>query len=55
MNEVELVAAPVFELGPLSLTSTVLTTWAIMAIIWLFAVLFVWGFLGARRLLLPRP
>lgn len=40
MNEVELVPAPLWELGPVSLTSTVVTTWAIMAIIWLCAVLF---------------
>jgi len=39
MNEVELLAAPIFELGPVSITGTVLTTWAIMALTWLCAAL----------------
>lgn len=40
MNEVELLAAPVFVLGPVTITATVLTTWGIMALIWLCAALF---------------
>ena len=40
MNEVELLAAPVFVLGPVTITATVLTTWGIMALIGLCAVLF---------------
>jgi len=40
MNDVELVARPLWQLGPTSLTSTVVTTWVIMAIICFGAVLF---------------
>ncbi|MDI3325630.1 F0F1 ATP synthase subunit A [Pontibacterium granulatum] len=40
MNDVELFAAPVFELGPVAITSTVITTWGIMILTWLCAALF---------------
>ena len=37
MTEGSLLIEPVFELGPVAVTGTVVTTWAIMAAIWLFA------------------
>lgn len=37
MAKVSLVIEPVMELGPVAITSTVVTTWAIMAILWLLA------------------
>jgi F-type H+-transporting ATPase subunit a len=37
MSEVELIAAPVLELGPVTITATVLTTWGIMALLLLCA------------------
>jgi len=44
VTEGSLLIEPVFELGPVAITSTVVTTWAIMGTIWLF----VW--LVSRRL-----
>lgn len=37
MTEEGLVIAPVVQLGPLVITGTVVTTWAIMAVIWMLA------------------
>ena len=37
MTEGSLLIEPVFELGPVAVTGTVVTTWVIMAAIWLFA------------------
>jgi F-type H+-transporting ATPase subunit a len=37
VTEGSLLIEPVFELGPVAVTGTVVTTWAIMAAIWLFA------------------
>lgn len=37
MESTSIAIAPVFQLGPIGITNTVITTWAIMAIIWLFA------------------
>ena len=37
MTEVSLLIEPVFELGPVVITGTVVTTWAIMGVTWLFA------------------
>lgn len=37
MNDVELVAAPLIELGPVVITHTVVTTWGIMIFLWLVA------------------
>jgi F-type H+-transporting ATPase subunit a len=37
MAESNLLIEPMFTLGPVTITNTVLTTWAIMALIWLFA------------------
>ena len=36
MNEENIQILPVIELGPVIITNTVVTTWAIMALIWLF-------------------
>jgi F-type H+-transporting ATPase subunit a len=44
MGDDSLLIKPVFELGPLVITSTVVTTWAIMGIIWILA------WLASRRL-----
>jgi len=33
----DLIIEPVFQLGPVSITNTVVTTWAIMAVLWLLA------------------
>jgi F-type H+-transporting ATPase subunit a len=35
MGEGDLSIAPIFELGPIVITNTVITTWAIMAVLWL--------------------
>ncbi len=40
MNESELLAASVFRLGPVTITATVITTWAIMAALGIFASIF---------------
>lgn len=37
MAEVSLLIEPIIELGPVAITSTVVTTWAIMALLWLLA------------------
>ena len=37
MAESNLLIEPIVTLGPVTITNTVLTTWAIMALIWLFA------------------
>lgn len=37
MSEITLFAAPVFEIGPVTVTATVMTTWAIVAVLWLGA------------------
>lgn len=37
MAESNLLIEPIVTLGPVTITSTVVTTWAIMALIWLFA------------------
>jgi F-type H+-transporting ATPase subunit a len=37
LESTSIAIAPVFQLGPIGITNTVITTWAIMAIIWLFA------------------
>jgi F-type H+-transporting ATPase subunit a len=37
MAKDDLIIQPMVELGPLLITNTVVTTWAIMAVIWLFA------------------
>ncbi|MCK4622221.1 MAG: F0F1 ATP synthase subunit A [Desulfuromonadales bacterium] len=37
MNEESILIKPVFELGPLIITNTVVTTWAIMGAIWILA------------------
>lgn len=37
MEDSYLVIRPVFEIGPVAVTGTVVTTWAIIALIWLFA------------------
>ncbi|MEJ2143285.1 MAG: F0F1 ATP synthase subunit A [Gammaproteobacteria bacterium] len=37
MNEGNIFIEPVFEIGPVDITNTVITTWVIMAVIWLFA------------------
>ncbi len=37
MAKVSLLIEPLIELGPVAITSTVVTTWAIMAILWLLA------------------
>ena len=37
MAKVSLLIEPIIELGPVAITSTVVTTWAIMAILWLLA------------------
>ena len=37
MTQGSLLIEPVFELGPVAITGTVVTTWAIMGAIWLFA------------------
>jgi len=41
MNEVEMFAEPLFEIGPIVITQTVVTTWGIMALLWLGCWLFV--------------
>ena len=42
MTDTNIVIEPVFQLGPVIITSTVLTTWIIMAVIGLFSWLFVY-------------
>jgi F-type H+-transporting ATPase subunit a len=37
VDEREIFIKPLFELGPVNITNTVVTTWAIMALIWLLA------------------
>ena len=37
MNEGNIFIQPVFAIGPVVITNTVITTWVIMAVIWLFA------------------
>lgn len=37
MAKVSLLIEPIIELGPVAITSTVVTTWAIMVMLWLFA------------------
>lgn len=50
VNEENLLITPLIELGPVNITSTVVTTWVIMAVIWLFS------WLLSRRLRLePGP
>ena len=39
MNDGEILIRPVVSLGPLVITSTVVTTWAIMALLWLLSLL----------------
>ena len=41
MNEVEIFAEQVFTIGPIVITQTVVTTWGIMALLWLGCWLFV--------------
>jgi F-type H+-transporting ATPase subunit a len=36
MTEVNLEITPLFQLGPIGISSTVITTWVVMAIVWLF-------------------
>ena len=50
MDEHNAMIQPVFESGPLVITSTVVTTWAIMGVLWLFAWL-----LSRRLRLQPGP
>jgi F-type H+-transporting ATPase subunit a len=40
MSEISLTIQPILQLGPITITSTVVTTWGIMAFIWLLAWLF---------------
>jgi F-type H+-transporting ATPase subunit a len=37
VESTSIVMAPIFELGPIAITSTVVTTWVIMAVVWLVA------------------
>jgi len=37
VNEVSLLIEPIIELGPVAITGTVVTTWVIMALLWLLA------------------
>jgi len=46
MVEANVMIQPVFELGPLVITNTVVTTWVLMGVLWLFA----WLISGRLRL-----
>ncbi|MCG6967727.1 MAG: F0F1 ATP synthase subunit A [Chromatiaceae bacterium] len=37
MADADLLSAPVFELGPLTITNTVVTTWVIIGVVWLLS------------------
>ncbi|WP_461517149.1 F0F1 ATP synthase subunit A [Porticoccus sp.] len=49
MDNPEIMIQPLFQLGPVDITTTVITTWGIMGIIWLFA------WLVTRRLNVDNP